>query len=190
MNKLSLVVLLTSIFVSSAYAGCSTSTIEATTPTTRFTIDEEGGVVTDHSTGLMWKRCVEGFSGTDCRTGSAQQSTFEGAIEHIDSLNNSAGFSGFTDWRLPNIKELRSIVEERCTRPSLNEEVFPLKNTEAADDQNSINNMVVFSSTPTSYYDSGDTFVWTVSFAEGVLDRSSVGEYNFVRYFRLVRDAR
>lgn len=190
MNKLTLMLLLVGAIGSSAYAGCNTSTIAATTPSANFTVDEVNGVVTDHSTGLMWKRCVEGFSGADCRSGDTLQSTFVGAIEYIESLNAGAGFAGFNDWRLPNVKELRSIVEQRCTRPSLNEEIFPLKNTDAADDQNTMNNMVLFSSTPTSYYDSTDTFVWVISFANGVLDKSSVGQYDFIRFFRLVRDAR
>ncbi|SBT16086.1 hypothetical protein MGA5115_00160 [Marinomonas gallaica] len=188
MNKLTL--LLISFFLGSAYAACSTSTIDPTAPASRFTVNEEQGVVTDHATGLMWKRCVEGFSGADCRTGSPLQTTFVGAVEHIDSINEGDGFAGFDDWRLPNVKELRSIVEEQCTRPSQNEDVFPLKNTEAADDSATLNSMVLFTSTPTSYYDADDTYVWAVSFSTGILERTSVGEYNYVRFFRLVRDAR
>ncbi|MBJ7550915.1 DUF1566 domain-containing protein [Marinomonas ostreistagni] len=173
-----------------AWAGCNTSTITATTPASNFTVDAENGVVVDHSTGLMWKQCVEGFSGSDCRTGDTLQSTFSQVLSYIDSLNADGGFAGYTDWRLPNVKELRSIVEERCTRPALNEDVFPLKNTQASDDQSTVNSMVLFSSTPTSYYDSTDTFVWVISFADGTLDKSSVGQYDYVRFFRLVRDAR
>lgn len=189
MNKLMSAAIAIFSMIGTVYAGCNTSTIQATTPTSQFTIDTTKGVVTDHKTGLMWKRCVEGFSGADCRTGDTVQATFVDALNAISTLNAAGGYAGYTDWRLPNVKELRSIVEERCTRPALNDEVFPLKNTEAADDQSTMNNMSLFTSTPTSYYDSTDTFVWIVSFADGTLDKSSVGEYNYLRFYRLVRNA-
>lgn len=190
MNKFVIASMLAGVVAFQAQAACNTDTIAATTPNESFTIDEDNGVVVDHTTGLMWKRCVEGFTGADCRSGDTLQSTFVATVEYIDALNEGGGFAGYNDWRLPNVKELRSIVEERCARPSLNEEVFPLKNTEAADDSATINNMVLFTSTPTSYYDAGDTFIWTVSFADGSLDRSSLREYDYIRFFRLVREAR
>lgn len=188
MNKLMLAAVLVGS-MSFAYAGCNTATIASTTPTDNFTVDSVREVVIDHTTGLMWQLCVEGSSGADCRGGDATQTTYSGALESIEALNAGEGFAGYHDWRLPNVKELRSIVEERCNSPALNEEVFPLKNTESSDDRSTENNMVLFTSTPTSYYDADDVFVWVVDFDDGKLDKSSVGEYNFVRFYRLVRNA-
>ncbi|MGB4499160.1 MAG: hypothetical protein WBI40_10735, partial [Methylococcaceae bacterium] len=49
---------------------CQTASIPATTPTNRFTVNNNG-TVSDSKTGLMWKKCSEGQSGADCSSGSA-----------------------------------------------------------------------------------------------------------------------
>lgn len=99
------------------------SQLEATTPTSNFTISNNG-TVTDNQTGLMWKRCVEGLSGSICNTGIATTYTWQAALNYVATLNN-VGFAGYKDWRLPNIKELSSIVELKCSSPLINLTVFP-----------------------------------------------------------------
>jgi hypothetical protein len=89
------------------------------TPTADFTIPGNG-TVTHSKTGLMWKQCAEGQSGAGCVTGSAT------AMSWGDAINAAATtFAGYSDWRLPNKKELRSIVETGCYSPSINETAFP-----------------------------------------------------------------
>ena len=73
MNKFFIATMLAGVIALQAQAACNTATIAATTPSENFTIDEDNGVVVDHTTGLMWKRCVEGFSGADCRSGNTLQ---------------------------------------------------------------------------------------------------------------------
>ena len=99
--------------------------LTATTPSSRFTVNGDG-TVTDGKTGLMWKTCVEGmaWSGTTC-TGGAAVMTWQGALQQPGAVNAGAGFAGHADWRLPNIKELQSIVERACYGPSVNLSVFP-----------------------------------------------------------------
>ena len=94
--------------------------IPASTPSERFTVHGDG-TASDNRTGLMWKRCAEGQSGSDCATGSDTWHTWQWALELADRHS----YAGYSDWRLPNIKELASIVELRCYSPAVNLEVFP-----------------------------------------------------------------
>lgn len=86
----------------------------------QYVINED--VVTDAKTGLMWSRCSLGqtYSNGDC-IGIASDLTYE------EALNKSVTFrvGGYEDWRLPNIKELGSIVHRGCFAPSINERAFP-----------------------------------------------------------------
>jgi len=106
-----------------AEAACLT-TIPATTPTSDF-VDHGDGTVSHTKTGLMWKQCSEGLSGAGCATGAATVHTWQAALQLADTLNAGAGFAGFNDWRLPNIKELNSIVERQCFTPAINATLFP-----------------------------------------------------------------
>ncbi len=102
--------------IPSASGDCESSVVE-TTPSSAFTLLEDGAVVRHDDTGLEWQRCPVGMNWTeDGCDGSAQELTWEEALQHAD---------GESGWRLPNIKELRSIVE-RCTyEPAINQQVFP-----------------------------------------------------------------
>lgn len=91
-------------------------------PTSRFTINADG-TVTDQQTRLMWRRCVEGRTGDACQTGTGATVT-RNWLEALSSAQASS-FAGYADWRVPNVKELHSIVENRCAGPAVNTTVFP-----------------------------------------------------------------
>jgi hypothetical protein len=97
---------------------CNNS-IPASTPDSQL-IDNCDGTITDSKTGLMWKKCLEGLSTDDCLTGTAGSFTWQAALQQPGIVNAGGGFAGYNDWRLPNIRELRSIVEERCYNPTIN----------------------------------------------------------------------
>jgi hypothetical protein len=78
-------------------------------------------VVTDTLHGLMWQGCPEGTSGDTCGTGTITWSTWEGALAYCEGLS----WGGFTDWRLPDIDELQSIVDYRYVSTSVDPAVFP-----------------------------------------------------------------
>ncbi len=100
------------------------ASLPVSTPTESF-INHGDGTVTDIKSGLMWKQCSEGLSGADCGAGVATKYTWEGALQAALRLNALGGFAGFTDWRVPNVQELRSIVESQCMLPAINAAVFP-----------------------------------------------------------------
>ena len=107
---------------------CHPESIPASTPDSQLQ-DNGDGTVTDLKTGLMWKQCVEGLSGPDCASssGSAAAFTWQQALQRVQTVNSSGGFAGFTDWRVPNIKELSSLVEHQCWEPAINQTRFPME---------------------------------------------------------------
>ena len=103
---------------------CQPESIPASTPDSQLQ-DNGDGTVTDHKTVLIWKQCLEGQSGSDCASGSAEAFTWQQALQRAQTVNSSGGFAGFSDWRLPTIKELSSLVEHQCVDPAINLTRFP-----------------------------------------------------------------
>ena len=87
-----------------------------------FTISADGQEVTDQASGLIWRRCAEGMSwdGTTC-AGSASTYTHENAL--VRARTEAA--SSAKAWRLPNVKELSSIVDRSRISPAINVAAFP-----------------------------------------------------------------
>lgn len=160
---------------------CDSTAGEPTTPTSRFS-DHGDGTVTDKLTGLMWKQCMQGKIGVDCGNSDGGQYAMRwpNALAQPQSINADGGFAGYTDWRLPNINELSTIVELQCRRPSINLNVFP----------NDFGNYV-WSSSPSAKI---THFSWAVYFRNGsisVVSRSNSGQNGLPqesRSVRLVRD--
>ncbi len=137
-----------------------------TTPSSRFTINGNG-TVTDKQTGLIWARCPEGQSGSSCESGSATGYNWQSALDHADS----SGLAGENDWRLPNIKELGSIIERACYLPAINLHVFP-----------NVSASLFWTSSP-EINNSNNT--WVVDFSTG-FDRN-IDDRSSSRVVRLVR---
>ena len=67
---------------------------DGTTPIT-------GQVVLDQLTGLMWTKDADG---------PGYGMSWTGALTYVTGMNAGAGTYGYTDWRLPNIRELLSLI--------------------------------------------------------------------------------
>lgn len=100
------------------------SSIEASTPTSRFVFHDDG-TVTDKQTQITWMRCALGqsWNGKTC-TGSAREYSWAEARSAVAELNSDS-FGEPTSWRLPHVPELASIVERKCFQPRVNLTVFP-----------------------------------------------------------------
>jgi hypothetical protein len=120
-----LVILLLSLGAGTVQAQtCQPESIPASTPDSQLQ-DNGDGTVTDTKTGLIWKQCLEGQSGSDCASGSAESFTWQQALLRAQTLNSGGGFAGASDWRVPTIKELNSLVEYQCQDPAINLTRFP-----------------------------------------------------------------
>ncbi len=95
---------------------------------------------TDNATGLVWKSCTEGQSGADCQgTGSAgdnygaDSATMTWATatgtgtgcDALNSANSGAGYAGRTDWRVPEVAELKTIINYSTSGPAAFATSFP-----------------------------------------------------------------
>ncbi len=92
-------------------------------PNSRYELHGDA-TVTDTETGLMWLRCSLGqtyeVDDNYCLWAASEYDWYS-ALEAA----NSYSFSGHADWRLPNIKELRSIVAYDRYDPAINQDIFP-----------------------------------------------------------------
>ncbi|MES0335033.1 MAG: DUF1566 domain-containing protein [Candidatus Magnetobacterium sp. LHC-1] len=86
----------------------------ATWPNPRFT-DDNDGAVTDNLTGLVWSKDANTPATGTC-TGSDR--SWQAAIDYVACLNG-ANYLGYNDWRLPNKKELVSLVDRGRLNPAL-----------------------------------------------------------------------
>jgi hypothetical protein len=73
-------------------------------PNPRFT-DNTNGTVTDNLTGLMWLK----------NAGAGGSKTWRAVLTYCNDLD----LGGHTDWRLPNVKELQSLIDYGQYNPAL-----------------------------------------------------------------------
>ncbi len=83
--------------------------------------DHGDGTVTHEPSSLTWAQCSEGQQDPSCGSGSPTAMTWTEAL----SAARESRLAGYGDWRLPNKKELQSLVDHRRYSPSIDETYFP-----------------------------------------------------------------
>ncbi|AXR59552.1 DUF1566 domain-containing protein [Leptospira mayottensis] len=128
--------------------------------------DFNNGIVKDNLTGLVWQKCSVGQTWSPisslCNIGSITSHNFISALSICKNLN----LDGRT-WRLPNVHELRSLLDfPSTTSAKINRTFFP--NTPAA------SQYVTSNSIPGSQ-------IFRVSFTDGVINTANLSTPNYVR---------
>ncbi len=79
-------------------------------PSPRFMVgtDAESNCVTDNLTGLMWLRNLD-----------ATKRSWTNSLSYCEALNGLDGRGNFTDWRMPNVLELQSLIAFQYYNPAL-----------------------------------------------------------------------
>ena len=129
--------------------------------------DHGNGTVTDTRTGLMWKQCSEGQSWSPgACSGTPSSFTWSQALAPAEA----ATFADHADWRVPNVKELSSLVEDCRFLPAINNVLFP--NTPSS---------VFWSASPFAIT---SDYAWSVYFSYGFASLYSRSGSNHVRLVR------
>jgi hypothetical protein len=103
---------------------CELGATFESTPTERFE-DNGDGTVTDRQSKLMWTRCSAGQKWTSGSCSGTAGSYAWSAAEQVVTEVNLTGTYFYSDWRVPQLRELSTLVERRCSNPRVNLTLFP-----------------------------------------------------------------
>lgn len=134
-------------------------------PAPRFSLQISESCMTDNLTGLMWPRNANLFSGIQ---------TWTIALTEVESMNakpSAKGYNlcGYTDWRLPNINELVSLVNYGQTSPAIWLESQGFSSVQSTSNYWS-----------SSVYASSKGYAWYVSFNDGSMSGRSTSNSYYV----------
>lgn len=129
--------------------------------------DNGNGTITDNKTGLMWIK-----DGNSAGANNGATLTWEQALSLCEGLN----YAGFTDWRLPNIRELFSIVDFGRSPIEIDDNYFT--NTKS-------DNLGLYWSSTTNVLDT--TVAWCVTFNYGLTSSGGTKTSSTSVHVRCVR---
>jgi hypothetical protein len=149
--------------------------------------DNGDGTVTDLNTGLVWEKKGDdgGLHDKDSGfrwTGNGAQATI---WDWLDSVNTEGGtgFAGYSDWRIPNLKELASIANYEVHTPAVST-AFNQGCTLGCSVLTCSCTASAFYWSSTTYAPAPTTDAWVVNFLIGSEARSAHGSVNSVRAVR------
>ena len=148
----------------SSYAGGDDGDLEpgVAWPSPRFTVDGTGSNVTDNLTGLMW----------------AQDANMDGlkawatAVAYCTNLT----WGGYSDWRLPNVKELESLQAWQYVNPCV-PNTAGTGQWSAGDPFNNVQSLLYWTST--THAGSG-SWAWHVGLGDGAVDPATKDKTRYV----------
>jgi hypothetical protein len=123
------------------------------------------GTISEFSTGLMWEKLGNNHDIHDVNNTYTWHDAFS---IHVAQLNTAPCFAGYCDWRLPNVTELRRIVDYGEIDPAVNQAAF---NTCAPGCSPQVT--PVCSCTASDFYWSSTSYVGDWGISEWVVDFSS-----------------
>jgi hypothetical protein len=128
--------------------------------------DNGDGTVSDNVTGLRWEKK------TDANVNDNY--TWLDAFAYIatlNAMNGGQGYAGFNDWRMPNVRELQSILHYGRSNPMIDPALGPTVGI--------LNFVRFWSSTTWVSADSPGTGAWAVDFRKG--EMIAFGKESFLR---------
>ena len=133
--------------------------------------DNGDGTVTDVRTGLTWEKK------TDANVNSVY--TWNDAFAYVaelNAMNGGAGFAGHNDWRLPNVRELLSIVDYGRSNPSIHPTFGPTAGA--------LNFVLYWSSTSWAAYQPAVN-AWAVNFRDSYSDLAGMMPFGKASFNRV-----
>lgn len=129
------------------------------------------GSIVDRATGLAWQHCLLGQSGDNCELGTPQTFTWAEALTNPMVAIPKAGETDKKGWRLPNVRELASLVELGNSNLAINPSLLP---------NGSANQ--IWSSSPYQFY---SHYAWFLNSSDGIFN---YGDRQDKKAVRLVRE--
>lgn len=115
------------LFSCSAFAQtCYFDSVKQTTPVAQF-IDNHDGTILDARTGLVWMKCSVGqtYQNETCLGEATLFSSWSEALSVASRFSFTTANAAIQyDFRVPNIKELSTLVQRSCFDPAINLTVF------------------------------------------------------------------
>jgi len=145
--------------------------------------DNGDGTVTDNKTGLMWEKLTNDSTIHDWDNYYTWADAFASKIATL----NSTSFAGHNDWRLPNRRELDSLLDLGVAGPAVSPEFYTLAcwAPGCAGPTCSCTKLDDYWSS-TTFGGTDRTLAWSISFTTG---SSSPNDKAFSLYVRAVRTA-